>query len=147
MSANAAPAQHALTVYGEPAKYPAGFSHFNYANPRAPKGGSLRRSAIEIGQYDHILPYVDKGTGVTQVDGWIYLPIGRALPSTSPTPSMAWWRKKCSAAMTGLSLRFYLNPKARFADGTPISAEDVRYTYNLLMTQGSLSYRMQFEAV
>lgn len=42
---NAAP-QHALTVYGETAKYPAGFSHFDYANPQAPKGGrcAARRS-------------------------------------------------------------------------------------------------------
>lgn len=47
----------------------------------------------------------------------------------------------------GLSLRFYLNPKARFADGTPITAEDVRYTFELLMTQGSLRYRSQFADV
>jgi len=65
---NATP-QHALTVYGEPAKYPAGFSHFDYTNPRAPKGGTMRRSAIEIGHFDHILPYIDKGIGVTQIDG------------------------------------------------------------------------------
>jgi microcin C transport system substrate-binding protein len=60
---NAAP-QHALTVYGEPAKYPAGFSHFAYTNPQAPKGGTMRRSAIEIGHFDHVLPYIDKGIGV-----------------------------------------------------------------------------------
>ncbi|WP_248747000.1 extracellular solute-binding protein [Pseudomonas sp. MWU12-2037] len=146
LSANAAPPQHALTVYGEPAKYPAGFSHFNYANPRAPKGGSLRRSAIEIGQYDHILPYVDKGTGVTQVDGWIYSPLAvRSLDEPYTVYGLV--AEKMQRSDDGLSLRFYLNPKARFADGTPITAEDVRYTYNLLMTQGSLSYRMQFEAV
>ena len=42
--------QPSLTVYGEPAKYPAGFTHFDYANPNAPKGGTLRRSALEIGR-------------------------------------------------------------------------------------------------
>jgi microcin C transport system substrate-binding protein len=46
----------------------------------------------------------------------------------------------------GLSLRFYLNPKARFADGT-ITAEDVRYTFDLLMTQGSLRFRTVFADV
>jgi len=144
--ATAAPAQHALTVYGEPAKYPAGFSHFNYANPLAPKGGSLRRSAIEIGQFDHILPYVDKGTGVTQIDDWIYSPLAvRSLDEPYTVYGLV--AEKMQRSDDGLSLRFYLNPKARFADGTPITAEDVRYTYNLLMTQGSLAYRIQFEAV
>ena len=66
-----------LTVYGEPAKYPAGFTHFDYANPNAPKGGSLRRSAIEIGRFDHVLPYIDKGIGVSQVDGWLYAPLAQ----------------------------------------------------------------------
>lgn len=66
-----------LTVYGEPAKYAAGFTHFDYANPNAPKGGSLRRSAIEIGRFDHVLPYIDKGIGVSQVDGWLYAPLAQ----------------------------------------------------------------------
>jgi microcin C transport system substrate-binding protein len=73
---NAAP-QHALTVYGEPAKYPAGFSHFAYTNPQAPKGGTMRRSAIEIGHFDHVLPYIDKGIGVSQIDGLIYSPLAQ----------------------------------------------------------------------
>ena len=75
--ANAAP-QHALTVYGEPAKYPAGFSHFDYVNPEAPKGGSLKRSALEVGRFDHVLPYIDKGIGVSQLDGWVYSPLAKS---------------------------------------------------------------------
>jgi len=73
----AATPQHALTVYGEPAKYPAGFSHFDYTNARAPKGGTMRRSAVEIGHFDHVLPYIDKGIGVTQIDGLIYSPLAQ----------------------------------------------------------------------
>lgn len=73
---HAAP-QPAMTVYGEPAKYPPGFSHFAYTNPQAPKGGTMRRSAIEIGQFDHVLPYIDKGIGVTQIDGLIYSPLAQ----------------------------------------------------------------------
>ncbi|AZE30537.1 ABC transporter, periplasmic substrate-binding protein yejA [Pseudomonas chlororaphis subsp. aureofaciens] len=144
-SADAAP-QHALTVYGEPAKYPAGFSHFAYANPRAPKGGSMRRSAIEIGRFDHVLPYIDKGIGVSQLDGYIYSPLAqRSLDEPYTVYGLV--AEKMERADDGLWLRFYLNPKARFADGKPITAEDVRYTYNLLMTQGSLRYRTQFADV
>ncbi|AZD30382.1 extracellular solute-binding protein [Pseudomonas chlororaphis] len=144
-SAHAAP-QHALTVYGEPAKYPAGFSHFAYTNPRAPKGGSMRRSAIEIGRFDHVLPYIDKGIGVSQLDGYIYSPLAqRSLDEPYTVYGLV--AEKMERADDGLWLRFYLNPKARFADGKPITAEDVRYTYNLLMTQGSLRYRTQFADV
>ena len=135
-----------LTVYGEPAKYPAGFSHFDYANPNAPKGGSLRRSAIEIGRFDHVLPYIDKGIGVSQVDGWLYAPLAlRSLDEPYTVYGLV--AEKMERADDGLSLRFFLNPKARFADGKPITAEDVRYSYNLLMTQGSLRFRTLFADV
>ncbi|MCE0463395.1 extracellular solute-binding protein [Pseudomonas uvaldensis] len=142
---DAAP-QHALTVYGEPAKYPEGFSHFAYVNPRAPKGGTLRRSAIEIGQFDHLLPYIDKGIGVSQIDGLLYSPLAqRSLDEPYTVYGLV--AEKMERADDGLSLRFYLNPKARFADGKPITAQDVRYSFELLMTQGSLRYRTQLAAV
>jgi len=143
--ANAAP-QHALTVYGEPAKYAEGFGHFAYANPQAPKGGTMRRSAIEIGHFDHVLPYIDKGIGVSQIDGMLYSPLAqRSLDEPYTVYGLV--AEKMERAEDGLSLRFYLNPKARFADGKPITAQDVRYSFELLMSQGSLRYRTQFAAV
>ncbi|MBC3374877.1 ABC transporter substrate-binding protein [Pseudomonas sp. SWRI92] len=144
-SVNAAP-EHALTVYGEPAKYAEGFSHFAYANPQAPKGGTMRRSAMEIGHFDHVLPYIDKGIGVSQVDGMLYSPLAqRSLDEPYTVYGLV--AEKMERAEDGLSLRFYLNSKARFADGKPITAQDVRYSFELLMTQGSLRYRTQFAAV
>ncbi|MEB0311308.1 extracellular solute-binding protein, partial [Pseudomonas sp. 10B1] len=137
---------HALTVYGEAPKYPANFTHFDYVNPDAPKGGSLRRSALEIGQFDHMLPYIDKGTGVAQLNGLLYSPLAvRSLDEPFTVYGLV--AQTMERSKDGLSLRFFLNPKARFADGVPITAEDVRYTYDLLMTQGSLQYRTEFEDV
>jgi len=139
---SAAP-RYALTVYGEEPRYPADFKHFDYVNPDAPKGGSMRRSAQEIGQFDHIMPYIDKGTGVSQVNGLLYSPL--AVKSLDePYTVYGLIAEKMERAADGMSLRFYLNPKARFSDGTPITAQDVRFTYDLLMTQGSLSYRTEF---
>ncbi|MBJ2252052.1 ABC transporter substrate-binding protein [Pseudomonas sp. MF6784] len=145
-TASFAAPQHALTVYGEPAKYPAGFSHFDYVNPDAPKGGSLKRSALEVGRFDHVLPYIDKGIGVSQLDGWVYSPLAyRSLDEPYTVYGLV--AQKMERAEDGLYLRFFLNPKARFADGKPITAEDVRYSFNLLMTQGSLRFRTLFADV
>jgi microcin C transport system substrate-binding protein len=138
--------QHALTVYGEAPKYAAGFDHFDYTNPNAPKGGSLRRSAMEIGQFDHLVPYLDKGIGVSDIDGLVYSPLAvRSLDE--PYTVYGLIAQGIERAPDGLWLRFYLDPRAKFADGTPITAEDVRYTFNLFITQGSLRYRSQFADV
>lgn len=137
---------HALTVYGEAPRYPANFSHFDYVDPHAPKGGSLRRSAIEIGQFDHILPYIDKGTGVSEVDGWLYAPLA-ARSFDEPYTVYGLIARRMERGPDDAWLRFEIDPRATFADGTPVRAEDVRFTFELLMSQGSLKYRTQFAEV
>ncbi len=133
----------AMTVYGEPAKYPADFQHFDYVNPSAPKGGSLSRAATEIGQFNYVMPYVDQGIGVTQVDTWVYSPLAfRSLDEPYTVYGLV--AEKMERDPDGLWVRFYLNPKARFDDGAPITAQDVAYTYHLLMSKGSLGFRMLY---
>ncbi|WP_241653231.1 extracellular solute-binding protein [Pseudomonas alkylphenolica] len=137
---------HALTVYGEAPRYQPGFQHFEYANPDAPKGGSLRRSAIEIGQFDHVLPYIDKGIGVAEVDGWLYAPLA-IRSQDEPYTVYGLIARQMERDPEGLWLRFYLDPRAQFADGQPVRAEDVRYTFELFMREGNLKYRTQFADV
>ncbi|RON81533.1 extracellular solute-binding protein [Pseudomonas fluorescens] len=137
---------YALTVYGEAPKYPANFEHFDFVDPNASKGGSLSRASMEIGQYNYISPYADQGISVVQVNDWVYSPLAfRSLDE--PYTVYALVAQQIERDPDGLWVRFTLNPKARFADGTPITAEDVRYTFNLLMTKGSLSYRQQYADV
>jgi microcin C transport system substrate-binding protein len=137
---------HALTVYGEAPRYDERFQHFDYVNPDAPKGGSLRRSAIEIGQFDHVLPYIDKGTGVSQIDGLLYAPLAlRSLDE--PYTVYGLIAEKMQRSADGLSLEFFIDPRATFADGAPVTAEDVVYSYTLLLSQGSINYRTQFADV
>ena len=145
LSAHAAPS-HALTVYGEAPRYPATFQHFDYTNPDAPKGGNLRRSAIEIGQFDHVLPYIDKGIGISEIDGWLYSPLA-VRSQDEPYTVYGLVARRMERADDGLWLRFYIDPNARFADGQPIRAEDVRFTYDLLLREGNLKYRTQFADV
>ncbi|MGH8380824.1 extracellular solute-binding protein [Pseudomonas sp.] len=137
---------HALTVYGEAPRYPETFKHFAYVNPDAAKGGSMRRSAIEIGQFDHILPYIDKGTGVSEVDGWLYAPL--ALRSfDEPYTVYGLIARRMERGPEDAWLRFEIDPRATFADGKPVRAEDVRFTFELLMSKGSLKFRTQFAEI
>jgi microcin C transport system substrate-binding protein len=101
---------------------------------------------MEIGQYNYISPYADQGISVVQVNDWVYSPLAfRSLDE--PYTVYALVAQQIERDPEGLWVRFTLNPKARFADGAPITAEDVRYTFNLLMTKGSLSYRQQYADV
>ena len=145
LGVSAAPSQ-AMTVYGEAPKYPDGFKHFDYVNPDAPKGGSLSRASMEIGQFNYLIPFVDTGTGVAQVEQWVYSPLAfRSLDEPYTVYGLV--AQKMERDPDGLWVRFYLNPKARFADDTPITAQDVAFTYNTLVTQASLGYRMLYSEV
>ncbi len=143
--AQAAPT-HALTVYGEAPRYGESFRHFDYANPDAPKGGLMRRSAIEIGQFDHILPYIDKGIGVSEVDGWLYAPLAQR-SFDEPYTVYGLIAQRMERGPDDAWLRFEIDPKATFADGKPVRAEDVRFSFDKLMAEGSLKYRTQFADV
>ncbi len=137
---------HALTVYGEAPKYPVGFQHFAYVNPYAPKGGSLTRSAEEIGQFNYLNPYVDQGINVVQLDTWVYSPLAyRSLDE--PYTVYGLIAEKMEMDPNGLWIRFFINPKARFEDGTPVTANDVRYTFELMTTKASFSYRPMYADV
>ena len=137
---------HALTVYGEAPRYAESFRHFDYVNPDAPKGGTLRRSATEIGQFDHILPYIDKGTGVSEVDGWLYAPLA-VRSFDEPYTVYGLIARRMERGPQDAWLRFDIDPKATFADGKPVRAEDVRFSFEKLMSQGSLKYRTLFAEV
>ncbi|WP_409260527.1 extracellular solute-binding protein [Pseudomonas putida] len=143
--AQAAPT-HALTVYGEAPRYGESFRHFDYVNPDAPKGGLMRRSAIEIGQFDHILPYIDKGIGVSEVDGWLYAPLAQR-SFDEPYTVYGLIARRMERGPDDAWLRFEIDPKATFADGKPVRAEDVRFSFDKLMAEGSLKYRTQFADV
>ncbi|WP_313457589.1 extracellular solute-binding protein [Pseudomonas sp.] len=145
LTSHAAPT-HALTVYGEAPRYSEAFQHFDYVNPLAPKGGLLRRSAIEIGQFDHVLPYIDKGIGVSQVDGWLYAPLAQR-SFDEPYTVYGLIARRMERGPDDAWLRFEIDPKATFADGQPVRAEDVRFTFDKLMAEGSLKYRTQFAEV
>ena len=136
---NAAP-QHALTLYDEAPRYPADFSHFEYVNPDAPKGGTLRLSGF--GGFDSLNPYISRGTSADQL-GLIYDPLTfHALDE--PFTEYGLVAESMEKADDGSWVRFTLRPEARFHDGVAITADDVVFTFNTLIEHGAPFYRAYY---
>ncbi|MFK4027848.1 extracellular solute-binding protein [Stutzerimonas balearica] len=140
--AGAAP-RHALTLYDEPPKYPANFEHFEYANPDAPKGGVLRQAGF--GSFDSLNPFINKGVSAEDI-GLIY----DTLTTNSldePFTVYGLLAEKIERGPKNDWVRFYLRPQARFHDGQPVTAEDVAFTFETLVSQGAPQYRAYYADV
>lgn len=139
---HAAP-QHAVTLYDEAPKYPANFSHFDYTNPNAPKGGTLRLSGF--GSFDTLNPFNNKGTPPAQIS-LIYETL-TFHAQDEPFTEYGLLAEKIEKASDNSYVRFYLRPQARFNDGTPVTADDVVFTFNALVNQGDPLYRSYYADV
>ena len=125
-ASTAAPTRHhALSLVGEP-KYPAGFDHFDWVNPDAPKGGTLRGFAE--GSFDSLNPFSVKGDPAGNL-GLVY----DSLLTTSPDEPSAEYgliAEWVSYPPDYSSVTFGINPNARFQDGSPITPEDVIFSFD-----------------
>ena len=122
---------HAISVRGEP-KYPAGFRHFDYVNPNAPKGGTLVLHSI--GTYDNFHRYAQRGlaadastsfydTLMTASEDEIEVYYGLIAEKVEYPDDHTW-------------IIFHLNPRARHQDGRPVTAEDVVFSFNKFFEEG-----------
>jgi microcin C transport system substrate-binding protein len=133
---------HGISLYGD-LKYGPDFHHFDYVNPDAPKGGTLVQSSIVA--FDTLNPFTLKGNPASGL-GLIY---DSLMVASADEPN----------AMYGLIAReievpedrsfaiFHLDPRARFQDGSEITAEDVVFSYEILLEKGSPVYRQIFSQV
>ncbi|MDO9625669.1 MAG: extracellular solute-binding protein [Pseudomonas sp.] len=129
--------QHALTLYDEPPKYPANYPHFDYVNPDAPKGGTFRQAGF--GGFDSLNPFINKGVAADDI-GMIYDTLTRH-GLDEPFTEYGLLAEKIERAPDNSWVRFYLRPEARFNDGQAVTAEDVKFTFETLMTHGAPAYR------
>ncbi len=133
---------HGISLYGD-LKYGPDFHHFDYVNPDAPKGGKLLQSSIVA--FDTLNPFTLKGNAAAGI-GLIY---DSLMVSSADEPS----------SMYGLIAReielpqdrsfaiFHLDPRAKFQDGSDITAEDVKFSYEILLEKGSPVYRQVFSQI
>jgi len=127
-------AAHAYAQFGD-VKYPPGFTHFDYVNPNAPKGGEFRMvPPTRPTNFDKFNPFTLKGTAPAGLGNLMFesLLVGN---SEEPTTAYGLLAEDVEVAADGLSATFRLNPKARFNDGTPVLAADVVHSFDTLMSK------------
>lgn len=119
---------HAYAAYGEP-KYPKGFAHFEYVNPDAPKGGTLYlRNPDRRTSFDKFNPYTVKGQSPAGVSMFLLEPLAMG-SSDEPQTMYGLLAQEMLIAPDKLAITFRLNPLARFHNGDPVTADDVKYSY------------------
>jgi len=149
MSAIALPvwAAHGYALWGE-LKYPAGFEHFDYVNLKAPQGGELRLvSNQRVSTFDKYNPFTIKGAAPAYLASLMFdtLLVGSLDETASGYGLLA---SDVEVAADGLSVTFRLRPQARFHNGDPVLAADVKHSYDTLMgPYASPSYKTQLEDV
>ncbi len=140
-------AAHAYAQFGD-VKYPAGFAHFDYVEPRAPKGGEIALVApTRVSQYDKFNPFTLKGTAPPNLGGLL---LETLLTPTLDEPTTAYGllAEDVSVASDGLSATFRLNPAARFHNGAPVLAADVKHSFDTLTGKDAApQYRTYFAEV
>lgn len=127
----------AIALHGEP-KYGPGFTHFDYANPDAPKGGTLHLGVL--GSFDSLNPFIVRGAAASGLRGGIaddnvyesLLTRGYDEPFTL----YALVAESVDLAGDRSRVTFQINAKAHFSDGVPILPEDVIFSFNLLREHG-----------
>jgi microcin C transport system substrate-binding protein len=134
VGANAEP-RHGISTFGD-LKYQSGFDHFDYVNPGAPKGGVLRLAGGE-GTFDTVNPFTLKGIRFRGDAGSVIsLPYESLMVGGADEPDALYGlvAETADLAPDRTSITFTLRPEARWHDGSPITVDDVVFTFNALKT-------------
>jgi microcin C transport system substrate-binding protein len=133
---------HGISTFGE-LKYPDGFEHFDYVNPDATKGGV--HHTWSLGSFDSLTPFTEKGNAAEGAWGvfdslmvgtldTLDQMYGLIAESATYPPDKRW-------------ISFKMRPEARFSDGSPLTAGDVVFTFDMMQNEGQLRYRAYFSDI
>ena len=141
-SAAAEEVAHGLSLFGD-LKYRPDFAHFEYVDPNAPKGGLLHLATVDT--YSTLNPFTLKGTSAAGAG----LPFESLLEGSADEADAAYGLVAASVALAPdrRSVRFLLRPEARRHDGTPITARDVAFSFEILTTDGHPAFANQLAGV
>ncbi|PAF42731.1 ABC transporter substrate-binding protein [Helicobacter sp. 11S03491-1] len=127
---------------GEKVKYPH-LKYFDYANPHAPKGGSIRN--YSLGTFDSLNPFVIKGTPAEGLD-LIYDTL-LAQSMDEPYAQYALIADDIEVAKDNSYVIFHINKHAKFSDGVSVSPSDVKFSFDILMQKGSPIFKQYYADV
>jgi microcin C transport system substrate-binding protein len=133
---------HGQAMHGSP-RYGPDFEHFEYARPDAPKGGSVRLSAL--GTFDSLNRFILKGVAATGL-GFVY----QSLTTDSDDEAFSQYgevAESIEVADDNTWVAYRLRPEARFHDGEPITADDVVFSFEALKEKGHPSWRAYYASV
>lgn len=130
---------YAISIYGD-IKYPAGFTHFDYTNPDAPKGGEIIMP--DIGNFDNVNPFILKGHPVADSDLMFDTLMSGAADETSTSYGLI--AKSVEFPKDNSYVIFNLRPEAKFSDGSELTADDVVFSFNTLKDKGHPIYKIMF---
>ena len=133
---------HGYSFYGD-LKYPADYTHFDYVNPDAPKGGEI--SISRLGTFDSMNPYTRKGRGGSFSTIMFESLLGQGT-GNELAPADVYGESYCLLCESleypeGKEwVIFYMRKDAKFSTGDPVTAHDIAFSHNLLLDQGLKSY-------
>ncbi len=136
-------ARHAIAMHGQPAFGP-DLPHFPYVNPAAPKGGRLVHGVL--GTFDSLNPLIVKGLAIPQMRGYVIESL-MARGYDEPFTLYGLLAKTIETDAARGFVTFTLDPAARFSDGTPVTAEDVVFSWDLLREHGRPNLRSYYGKV
>ena len=134
--------QHGLSLFGN-LKYSHNFTHFDYVNPQAPKGGKVRYATV--GSFDSLNPFILKGVPAVGSG----LPFESLLVSASDEPDSAYGliAEKVFQAKDNSWVKFTINKNARWHDGSRITADDVVFSFQTLIDKGHPNFSIMLKGV
>lgn len=134
---------HAIAMHGKPA-LSADFTHMPYANPDAPKGGRLTWGIL--GTFDSLNPFIVKGLAVQPIRAYVVESL-LARGQDEPFTLYGLLAKTVETDDSRSYVAFRIDPRARFSDGKPVTAEDVLFSWQLLRDHGRPNLRQYYAKV
>jgi peptide/nickel transport system substrate-binding protein/microcin C transport system substrate-binding protein len=138
---------HAFAAYGAP-KYGADFKHFDYVDPDAPKGGTLRlRNPDRRSSFDKFNPWTTRGSAPAAVLIWMVEGLAH-LGQDEPLTMYGLLAEAINVAPDFSAVSFRIRPEARFSNGEAVTAEDVKHSFTMLSGMGAQpSYQTQLAGI